>query len=596
MKTESSLSAYFTRKMFLRAVLPAPLAGIGMALAEMGDTILVGHAIGMDGIAAIGYVSPLFLLSSFFAFGLSTGGAVVFANLMHKGEQQRALGIFNFFLRFSCAVGFGIMAAGLLLGDGLLAFLGAAPEEGAVFALAKSYMFYILLGIPFQILMELVTFYLRNDNVDALAVALQASAGVGNLIVSAILLFCFDWGIAGCSFGFLASNAATFLIGFLYLLGRQGSLKVQRQAASFPEAIKPLRLGFATSFEYIFGAVFALVSIHLLTELSGTEGVAIFNIVENLALLFVFIYELIGKMAQPIFSAFFAECNVKELHRIFRYCLLYSLALGGLATVAMMVCPELAGLLFGLDGIENTAAVYQAVRVFCVGAVFMGVCLLLQNYFQSEEDEQGAFLVVFLRRAGVGIALAYLLSRFGSNAFWLVYPLSEILTLLIVYVYKWYRGEHKNIDPARVYASTFYGSDKAVAEQLDAIESFAAKWGADERKRYLLRMALDEISGVVSERAVRRAEARVLLQLTLIARETPDEKISDPGAPTFEIHLRDDAEEFDPFRLPGGPIAAMPERAEDVDYRALGMYVVRSRAQTFFFRNYQGFNTTMMVI
>ena len=150
MKTESSLSAYFTRKMFLRAVLPAPLAGIGMALAEMGDTILVGHAIGMDGIAAIGYVSPLFLLSSFFAFGLSTGGAVVFANLMHKGEQQRALGIFNFFLRFSCAVGFGIMAAGLLLGDGLLAFLGAAPEEGAVFALAKSYMFYILLGIPFR--------------------------------------------------------------------------------------------------------------------------------------------------------------------------------------------------------------------------------------------------------------------------------------------------------------------------------------------------------------------------------------------------------------------------------------------------------------
>ncbi|MBQ7516516.1 MAG: hypothetical protein IJS96_09565 [Schwartzia sp.] len=483
------------------------------------------------------------------------------------------------------------MAAGLLLGDGLLAFLGATPEEGAVFGLAKSYMFYILLGIPFQILMELVTFYLRNDNVDALAVALQASAGVGNLIVSAILLFFFDWGIEGCSFGFLVSNAATFLIGFVYLLGRQGALKVRRQAASFPEAIKPLRLGFATSFEYIFGAVFALVSIHLLTDLSGTEGVAIFNIVENLALLFVFIYELIGKMAQPIFSAFFAECNFGELHRIFRYCLLYSLALGGLATVATMVYPEVVGLLFGLDGIENTAAVYHAIRVFCVGAVFMGVCLLLQNYFQSEEDEQGAFLVVFLRRAGVGVALAWFLSRFGLAAFWLVYPLSELLTLLILFVCKRRRGEHKSINPARVYASTFYGSNKAITEQLDSIEAFAAKWGADERKRYLLCLALDEITGIVNERAARRNKNHVLLQLTLIARETPETDI-----PNFEIHLRDDAEEFDPFRLPGGPIAAMPERVDDVDYRALGMYVIRSRAQSFFFRNYQGFNTTVMVI
>ena len=66
--------AYFTRKMFIRSVLPAPLAAIGLALAEIGDTILVGHAIGMDGLAAIGFISPLFLLTTFFVFGLSMGG------------------------------------------------------------------------------------------------------------------------------------------------------------------------------------------------------------------------------------------------------------------------------------------------------------------------------------------------------------------------------------------------------------------------------------------------------------------------------------------------------------------------------------------
>ena len=40
---------------------------------------------------------------------------------------------------------------------------------------------------------------------------------------------------------------------------------------------------------------------------------------ENLSLLFIFIYEFIGKTAQPLFSTFFAECNFTELHRVFRY-------------------------------------------------------------------------------------------------------------------------------------------------------------------------------------------------------------------------------------------------------------------------------------
>ena len=241
MENYSSLSAYFTRKMFLRAVLPSPLAGIGLALAEMGDTILIGHAIGMDGIAAIAYISPLFLLATFFVFGLSMGGAVVFSTLMHEGEKKQALAIFNFFMRLSCVIGFGIMAAGLFMGDSLLYILGATPDEGVVFDMAKSYVFYILLGIPFQILLGVVTAYLRNDNANAFSVALQTAAGVGNLILSAILLLFFDWGVAGCSFGFFASNAVAFLIGFLYLSLVSHSL--QRRAFLYHKAVSRYVLG-----------------------------------------------------------------------------------------------------------------------------------------------------------------------------------------------------------------------------------------------------------------------------------------------------------------------------------------------------------------
>ena len=124
--------AYFTRKMFIRSVLPAPLAAIGLALAEIGDTVLVGHAIGMDGLAAIGFISPLFLLTTFFVFGLSMGGAIGYSNLMQEGKKEDASGIFNFFLRLSLVIGFIISAGGILFEDQVLAFLGTSPEDGAV--------------------------------------------------------------------------------------------------------------------------------------------------------------------------------------------------------------------------------------------------------------------------------------------------------------------------------------------------------------------------------------------------------------------------------------------------------------------------------
>ena len=577
--------AYFTRKMFMGAVLPAPLAGIGLALAEMGHTILVGHAIGTEGLAAVGFVSPLFLLAAFFVFGLSMGGAVIYANLMNEGKKEEALAIFRFFLRLSAVIGFGMAVGGLLMEDGVLTLLGTSPEDGEVYRLAKSYISFILLGIPFEILMELVTAYLRNDNADTLAITLQTVSGLANLVISAMLLLFFDWGVAGCSFGFFIANAGTFAIAMGYLCLGRGQLRVLGRAASFQEAFKALRLGFATSSEYIFDAIFTLAAIHLMMDLAGTEGVAVFNIIENLSLLFIFIYEFIGKTAQPLFSTFFAECNFTELHRVFRYCLLYSLLLGLLATAGVMVWPQVLDLLFGMEDIGEVGKAYYAARVFCIGTIFMGVCLLLQNYLQSEEDEKGAFLVVFMRRVGAGLPLLFLLAEGGFYVFWFVYPLGELVTLAVIWFYQRRRGERKSIPAERVYSVSFLGYGEALTQQLEAIEDFAVRWGADERKRYLLRLALEEIC---EEERLRFKREAVLVQLTLIAREDG----------IFELHFRDDGEEFDPFQLAKEALAHQPKGMAEAarNTRGIGLHMVKSHAVNFFYRSYQGFNTLTLSI
>lgn len=577
---------YFTRKMFRHAVLPAPLAAIGLALAEMGDTILVGHALGVEGLAAIGFTSPLFLVGSFFLFGLSMGGAIVYSNLMHEGRKGEALAIFNFFLRLSALVGFAMAAGGLLFEESLLSLLGTGPEDGVVYELVKSYIFYILLGLPFEILMEVITAYLRNDNAESLSVVLQAVSGVANLLISALLLFVFDWGIAGCSFGFFISNFSVVLFSLGYIaLRKKGQLSLKGPAAPFREAIKPLRLGFATSSEYIFDALFTVVVLHLVSELDGTEGVAVFNIIENMALLFIFIFEFIGKTSQPLFSTFFAECNFRELHRTFRYALGYSLLWGVAATLLVLLWPEVLNLLFGLDDVQELDKAYYAVRIFCLGTIFMGVALLLQNYLQTEEDERGAFLVVFLRRLGVSLPLALFLSQYGIYVFWLVYPLAEIGTLLIMFIYRRRTGERRKLPPERVQTAAFLGEMEDVAAQLEQQEKFAAAWGADEGQLYTLRLAVEEICGLMGERAGSKQGEPLLTQLTLLALEDG----------SFQLHLRDNGRELDPLSLqvPEGKALVLQDR---LDSRAWGIHAVKTHARQFFYRSYQGFNTVTISI
>ena len=252
----------------------------------------------------------------------------------------------------------------------------------------------------------------------------------------------------------------------------------------------------------------------------------------------------------------------------------------------VMVWPQILDLLFGLEDIKDANLAYYAARVFCAGSVFMGVALVLQNYLQSEEDERSAFLVVFMRRLGASLPLALVLANYGYYAFWLVYPLSEIVTLAVLYFYKRMQGERHTIDPARVYNASFLGRVQDVAAQLDAVEDFAQSWGADARSCNALRLAMEEVCGVMNERASRTADEPVLVQLTVIAQEDG----------TFKVHLRDNGNELDPFQLSEEAQQHLSEEADDIDAGALVLYAVKTHVRQYLYRNYHGFNTITLTV
>ena len=95
-----------------------------------------------------------------------------------------------------------------------------------------------------------------------------------------------------------------------------------------------------------------------------------------------------------------------------------------------------------------------------------------------------------------------------------------------------------------------------------------------------LRLSSYVLAHVLYETALCSAEA-LIIQITLVADRDG----------MFTLHVRDSASTFNPFALPKADAGA-----QDVDFNAMGMQGIKERADSFYYRRYQGFNTMVVKI
>ena len=118
-------------------------------------------------------------------------------------------------------------------------------------------------------------------------------------------------------------------------------------------------------------------------------------------------------------------------------------------------------------------------------------------------------------------------------------------------------------------------------ELLQELDAFCRQWNADARQRYFVTMTVEDLGMAILQHGF-EGRSDGYIQITAVALEEG----------VFELHLRDNAETFDPFSLE----AQRGGAGEDPDLDAIGVLVIKRRAQSFFYRRYQGFNTLIVKI
>ena len=283
---------------------------------------------------------------------------------------------------------------------------------------------------------------------------------------------------------------------------------------------------------------------------------------------------------QPLLSTYYGERNLHGEKHAMRLGLFTGSGVGSVVIIIILIFPQLLLGLFGLTGSSAEMFGIIALRIYALGAFFGGISILLVCYYQSREQDKDAFILTALRGVIVLLPCTFIFGNFGINEFWWLFPVTEIGSLVIFGTYKKIFGKSSNLDEGRIFNRIFENKSENVSNLTMEIEEFCEKWEAEFKQIYLVTMAVEEVCLAIKAKGNVNGIGYVCV--TLIS-------VIDGG---FELHIRYDADKFNPFLLYTQKIS------EDGDYDmdAMGIHVIKQKSKEFFYRHYQGFDSLVIKI
>lgn len=513
--------------------------------------------------------------------GFGIGGSIRFSTSLAKGLKKKAVGGFQGIL--CVAVGSAIMLSilGNLFLPQLLGLLGTSAADGALYEVSHAYLQIILLGMPVFFTNYILNYFLRNDDNQRLASLGFTVGNLSDIACNILFVLVLDWGAAGAAWATICGQLISICF-YLPGLGRRAkSLRLFPFQPIFKGSVGSFWVGFTSSVQYLFSMIFFLLVNNVLLRLSGSVGVAVFDVMQSASFLILYLYDGTAKASQPLLSTFQGEYNDAGKRYTLRLGLYWGTLVGIAAMLLIVLFPQAVCTLFGLTDPAAVKLGVYALRVFCVGAGFAGISILLENYDLACGREGDAFLLTILRGAAVLIPITMLFSALGIAAFWWLFPATEILSLAIFLLWRKLRKKsQEGFDPARIYTQTIRSRQQELGVLLEQLEEFCKRWEATPKQSYFVTMSVEELCTAIMAKAFVNADG--YLQITVVAQEDG----------MFALHLRDNALSFNPFSLETNKV----DETGDYDMDAMGVLVVREKAKEFFYRCYQGFNTLVVKI
>lgn len=429
------LEEHLTFKKIFHAAYAPVLMMVFSSLYSIVDGLFVSNFAGADAFAGVNLVFPFIMVVGAVGFMIGTGGGALVSKNLGERNRERANQLFSFFIYFTIAIGILIGVASFFIVEPFVYWMASLSDSGVSQSTIDQAILYGRILVAGTVLMmlqyEFQSFFLTSEK-PKLGFLVIAGAGITNIILDALFIGIFHWGVVGAAAATLIGQGFSSVFPIIYFATNKKSLLHLGQPVWDVRALG--QAAWNGSSEFVSSISSSIVSACYnaqLLMLIGQNGVAAYGIVMYVSYVFMAIFIGYASSMAPFIGYQYGAKNPKELHNI----LMRSLVIIGIAGLTMFgLCQALAKPLSAAlsSGSQELADIAEnANRIFGFVYLSCGFSMFASSYFTALNNGTVSAIISFCRSAFEVLFVFLIPLWLGVNGVWSSACFAEIVSTLV---------------------------------------------------------------------------------------------------------------------------------------------------------------------
>lgn len=428
------LSDHFNYSRLLRYTAPSIIMMVFTSIYGVVDGFFVSNFAGKTPFAAVNFIYPFLMILGSVGFMFGTGGSALIALTFGMGDKKKANEVFSLVVYTAAVCGLVLSLLGFLLVRPVAVLMGA---EGRLLQDSVSYARICLLALPFFILQYEFQCLFATAEKPKFGLYVTVASGVTNIILDALFVAVFHWGLEGAAAATALSQLVGGVIPLLYF-GRKNSSLLQLVKCKFDAHAlwKTCTNGSSELMSNISMSFVSMLYNVQLMKYAGENGIAAYGVLMYVSMIFqaVFIGYAVG--VAPVVGYHHGADHHEELKGLLQRNILVIAVFSVLMFVAGQLLGKPLSLLFvGYDK-ELLQITAHAFMIFSFSFLFSGFAIMGSSFFTALNDGLTSALISFLRTLVFQCMAVLIFPLFWEiDGIWLSIVAAEIMAVTVTVLF-----------------------------------------------------------------------------------------------------------------------------------------------------------------
>lgn len=428
------LSDHFTYGKLLRFTLPSIVMMVFTSIYGVVDGIFVSNYAGKTAFAAVNLIMPYIMAFGVLGFMVGTGGTALISKNLGMGNRQKANEIFTMLTWFSILGGVALTVVSMVLLRPAAKLFGA---EGQMLEDCVTYGLIVLPATTAYVLQFAFQSFCVAAEKSNLSLWMMIIAGVCNIVLDALFVAVFHWGLVGAAVATAAAQMIGAVIPLVYFARPNHSLLQFCKCRWDGKALlKTCTNGSSELMSNLSMSLVGMLYNLQLLRYAGENGIAAYGVIMymNFVFMAIFIGFTIG--TAPLFGFNHGADNRQELKNIFRKSLLI---LSVMALLMAGSCVVFALPLSRMFVSYDQALMDMTVRglmIYGLSFLFAGFNMFGSSMFTAFNNGLISAVLSFVRILIFQVASVLLLPLVWQlDGIWLSVVMAELAALVLAAVF-----------------------------------------------------------------------------------------------------------------------------------------------------------------